>query len=199
MAARHRGLGQGPVLVAEDDGPGLDIALQGGDLQDPAGLRADGQEGRIGGPPLLAQGGQHDPLDGVEALEHPQQHGVQPAGPVGLGGGHEVVVEAEAVEEGAQAGVVVGAEALVEAEGIADAGHRLVAVELQLVAVRHVVGDLPEAVHVVGEDDQPGGDGLAGQGAEGGAHHGRPGGLAEGAHVRQARGAVAALEDDGIA
>ena len=43
-------------------------------------------------------------------------------------------------------------------------------------------------------DDQPGRDGVVGQRAEGGAHHGRARGLAEGAEVRQARGAVAALE-----
>ena len=34
-------------------------------------------------------------------------------------------------------------------------------------------GDLAQAVHVVGEADQPGRDGVVGQGAEGGAHHGR--------------------------
>ena len=48
-----------------------------------------------------------------------QQHLVEPARLVGLGRGHELVVEAEAVEEGAQAGVVVGAEALVLAERVA--------------------------------------------------------------------------------
>ncbi len=175
--------------------PASTSARQGRDLQHAAGLRADRQERRIGGPALFPQRRQHDRLDGVEPLQDAQQHLVEPARLVGLGGRHEGVVEAEAVEEGAQARVVVRPEALVLAERVAHAGDRLVAVLLQHLAVGHVLGDLPEPVHVVGEDDQLGGDGVLGQRAEGVAHHGGPRGLAEGAHVRQARRAIAALED----
>ena len=64
-----------------------------------------------------------------------------------------------------------------------------------------LVGDVArhfaQAVHVVGEADQPRRDLVLGEHAEGVAHHGGAGDLAEGADMRQARGTVASLEDDG--
>ncbi len=60
--------------------------------------------------------------------------------------------------------------------------------------VRHVVRHLPHPVHVVGEDEQPGGDLAFRQHLEGLAHHGRARDLAEGADMRQAGRAIARLE-----
>ena len=67
----------------------------------------------------------------------------------------------------------------------------------QHLLVRHVVGHLAQAVHVVGEADQPRLELVLGQHLEGVAHHGGARDLAERADVRQAGGAVAGLEDDG--
>ena len=58
-----------------------------------------------------------------------------------------------------------------------------------------VVGHLAQRIHVVGEGDQPGLDLVAGEHAEGVAHHRGARYLAEGADMRQARRAVAGLED----
>ena len=63
-------------------------------------------------------------------------------------------------------------------------------------AVRHVVRDLAHAVHVVGEAEQPRLDLVAGQHAEGVAHHRGARDLAERADMRQAGRAVAGLEQD---
>ncbi len=68
-AAGDRNLGQGPVLVREDDGPAVQMTLQRRRLQHPAGPGADRQEGRIGGAALLAEGRQHHRLDLLEPLQ----------------------------------------------------------------------------------------------------------------------------------
>ena len=60
--------------------------------------------------------------------------------------------------------------------------------------VRDIVRHLAQAVHVVREGDQARRDGVAGQHPEGVAHHAGARHLAEGADMRQARGAVAGLE-----
>ena len=88
------------------------------------------------------------------------------------------------------------AEAVMGAERIGHLRQRLAEVLFQQVLVGDVVGNLAQAVHVVGEGDQPGLDLVLGEHAEGMAHHGGARHLAEGADVRQARGAVAGLEDD---
>ena len=199
MAAGHRDLDLRAVLVLEDDGPTLDIALQRWHLQHPARRRADRQERRVGGAALLAQRRQHHGLDGVEPLQGDQQGLVEAARLVAIGGRDELVVKPEPIEEGAQPGIVVGAEAVVGAEGVADHRQRLAEVLGQDLLVRHVVGDLAQAVHVVAERDQARGILVVGQGAEGRAHHGRARHLAEGAHVRQAARAVAGLEDNAAA
>jgi hypothetical protein len=61
--------------------------------------------------------------------------------------------------------------------------------------VGHVVRDLAQAVHVVGERDQPRLDLVVGQHAKGMAHHGGARHFAERADMRQAGRAVAGLED----
>ena len=120
---------------------------------------------------------------------------VEAARRVALRRGHEFVVEAEMVEEGAQPRIVVLAEARMRAERIGHLGQRLAEMLLQHVLVRHVVGHLAQAIHVVGKGDQPRLDLVVGEHAEGVAHHGGARDLAEGADMRQAGRAVAGLED----
>ena len=63
--------------------------------------------------------------------------------------------------------------------------------------VGYVFRDLAHAVHIVGEAEQPRRDLVLGDQPEGGAHHGGAGNLAEGADMRQARGTVAGLKQNG--
>ncbi len=81
------------------------------------------------------------------------------------------------------------------AERIGHLGERLAEMLPDQVLVGDVVGDLAQPVHVVGERDQPGLDLVRGEGAKGMAHHGGARDLAEGADMRQARRAIAGLED----
>ena len=155
----------------------------------------DRQERRIGLRPLLAQRRQHDVHHRVEALQHLEQRRVEAAGLVALGRRHELVFEAERVEEGAQPRVVVLAERRMRAERVGHLGQRLAEMLRQHLLVRHVVRHLAQPVHVVGERDQPRLDLVVGQHAEGVAHHGGARDLAERADVRQAGRAVAGLED----
>ena len=83
------------------------------------------------------------------------KRGVEPPGLVIVRRGREFVVEAEAVEKAAQHRVVVRGEALVLAERVRDLAQRLAEMGAQHLGVRHVVGDLAQAVHVVGEGEQP--------------------------------------------
>ena len=115
---------------------------------------------------------------------------------VAVGRGKELVVEAELVEEGAQPRIVVGGEARMGAERVGHLGERLAEMLRHHLLVRHVVRHLAQPVHVVGERDQPGLDLVVGEHAEGVAHHAGARDLAEGADMRQPRGAVAGLEDD---
>ncbi len=81
------------------------------------------------------------------------------------------------------------------AEGVAHHGQGLVQVLAQNLSIGDALGHLAQAVHIVGEADQPRRPDAAGHGLEGLAHHGRARDLAEGADVRQARRTVAGLED----
>ena len=130
-------------------------------------------------------------------LEHPDQCRVEAARDVVLGGRQELVVEAERVEEGLQPRIVVMAEARVVAEGVRHLGQRLAEMLRQHLLVRDVVRDLAQAIHVVGEADQPGRDLVLGQHAEGVAHEGGARDLAKGADMRQAAWPITGLEDDG--
>ena len=90
-------------------------------------------------------------------------------GPVGLGRGHELVVEAEPVEEGAQPRVVARRRSSdTRRTGRAPAVSGLPRCARQQLLVRHVVGHLAQPVHVVREGDEPGRDRVVGQ------HAGRP-------------------------
>ena len=143
--------------VLPGDGAGCGVHLVHADLHDPPGAGVDGQEGRVGGLALPPQGGQDGGDDLVMALGHAQQRGVEAAGRVVVRAGRELVLEAEAVQEGAQPGVVVGAEAGVGAEGVGHAGQRLADEAGQHLPVGHVVRHLAQPVHVVAEGEQAGG------------------------------------------
>jgi hypothetical protein len=132
-------------------------------------------------------------------LEHVLQRAVERAGVVALGGRDELVLEAEAIEESAQDRVVVVREALVPAaEGVGDAAQRLAEVGRQHVRVGHVVGYFAQSVHVVAEGDQPrrraAADDLVSAADQRGAQD-----FLERADMRQARGAIAGLEQHRLA
>ena len=148
--------------IAPADRTGARVVRQHRRLHDDSGSRVNRQEGRIGRRPLLAQRRQHDRLHLVEAVERAQERLVEPARLISLGRGHEFVVEPELVEKGAQPRIVVSGEAVVFAERVGDLGQRLAEMGGDELAVRDVVGNLAQAVHVVGEGDQPGLDAVAG-------------------------------------
>ena len=152
------------------------------------------QERRIGRGAFFPQGRHHDLHDGLEALQHEQQRGVEQPGTVALGGGLEGVGKAEPVKEGAQHGIVVVRKALVRAEWIRHLCQRLAQMLAQHVLVRHVVRHLAQAIHVVGKGDQPRRHLALRDHLEGLAHHGGARDLAERADMRQSRRAVARLE-----
>ena len=193
VAAGHRH-GHPLAVVGVDvaDGASLDVAIDGRHLQHDAGLRADRQERRIGCPPLGAERWQDDALHRVIVGEHRPQCRVEAAGLVAVGGRQELVLEAEGVEEGAQPGIVVLAETGVSAERVGHLGQRLAQMLGHHLLVGDIVRHLAQAVHVVGEAEQPGRQ--VGEQAEGLTDHGGAGDLAEGADVRQARRAIAGLE-----
>jgi hypothetical protein len=109
----------------------------------------DRQEDRIGLLALVAQGRQHHLHQRVVAFGGAQEHRVELARAVELGGRDEFVVEPEGVEEAAQHRVVVVAEAFVGAEGVGHRGQRPLEMLAQHVAVRHVLGHLAHPVEVV--------------------------------------------------
>ncbi len=129
-----------------------------------------------------------------QALQHQPQGVVEEPRPVGRGRGHELVVEAEAVEEGAQAGVVGVAKAHARLDRVRHLGQRPPEMLGQQCLIGHVVGHLAQSVEVVRKGDEPGRDAVLRQDPEGVAHHRGPGDLAEGPDMRQARGPVAGLE-----
>ena len=185
------------VWIAPGDRARLDVHGLQRNLHHDAGARMDRQEGRIGRRALLAQRGQHDRLHLIEAVEHAQQRRVEAARRVIVGRGGEFVIEAETVEEGAQARVVGRAKRGIFArERVGNARQRLAEMLGEHVLVRHVVGHLAKPVHVIRESEQARLDPALGQHLEGVTHHGGAGDLAEGADVRQARGAVAGLEQN---
>ena len=180
------------VGVAPDHRAGLGIPAFHRHLHDDAGLRMDRQDRRVGRAAIGAERRQDHLGDFFITFQDADQRRVEPAGGVVVGGGGELVLEAEGIQEGAQPGVVVGAEGVVGAERIRDAGQRLAEILCQHLLVRHVVRDLAQPVHVVAERQQAGRQ--AGQHGEGVAHPGGAGDLAERADMRQAGRAVAGLE-----
>ena len=119
-----------------------------------------------------------------ESFQHADQGGVESARRVTFGRGNELVLESEAVQEGAQARVVVGPEALVRTKRVGYPGQRLAQMLGQHVPIRHVLGHLPQAVHVVAEREQAGRK--AGEFGEGAPDPARARNFAERAYMRQA-------------
>ena len=193
VAAGHRRLDHRAVLVAIDDRAGIDVGLDHRHLQHAAGLGRDRQEDRIAGAPLRPEGRQHHRLHLVVVLQHRQQHLVEAARLVPFGRRLELVLEAEGIEERPQPRIVGRAERrMLVAERVRHRGQRLAEMGRQHLLVGHVVGHLAQPVHVVGEAEQP--RRHVAQPLERAAHHGGAHDLAEGADMRQARRAVAGLE-----
>ena len=176
------------------DRPCLHVMRHNRHIQHHAGARTDRQERRIARRALFAQGRQHHRHHLVDALQHAHQRRVEFSRSVIIGRARELVVESERVEKRAQPRVVVGAETVMGAERIGHPGQRLAEVLFQHLLVRHVVGYLAQAVHVVGERDQPGPDLVLGEHTKRMAHHGGARDLAESADMRQARRPVAGRE-----
>ena len=166
------------------------------DLEHLAAFRADREDRRVGPAPFLAQGREHHVHDRAVSAQHLAQRLVEPAGPVAVGRGEELVVEAEAVEELREAdcccarhscrgrshrdrapGSAAGRDGRASCPGAGTSGR-----------------DLAHSVHVVGESDQPARpvDHLR----QGVADHQGPGHFLEGAEMGQPARAVAGLEDD---
>ena len=80
------------------------------------------------------------------------------------------------------------------AEGIGNRGERLAKIFAQHLLIGHIVGNLAQAVHVVGKRDQP--RGHIAHLLEGVAHPARARDFAEGADMGQAGRAIARLEQD---
>ena len=87
-------------------------------------------------------------------------------------------------------------EAVKLTEGVGNFGQRLPEVRRDNVLVGNIVGNFPQAVHIVRKRQESGLDGVARQHAEGVANHGRAGDLAERADVRKPRGSVTRFEEN---
>ena len=180
-------------MLSKDDG--IQIARRDRHLKHLSRARTDRKEGRIGAPALLAQGRQDDGHDLVIAFQDKTQGGVETARPVAVGGAQEFVVEAEGVEKGTQAGIVVFAEAGIFAKGIRHLGQRLFQMFSDQFLVGNIVRDLAQPVHVVGKTDQPRGVATLGQDREGAAHHGGARDLAKGADMGKPARPIAGFEN----
>ena len=182
------------VLVVKGDRAVLGVDLLHRHIHHAPRFGVDRQEDRIGLRALFAQRLQHHRHDLVVLLAGAQQHLVELARAVEFARGIELVLEAEGVEEPAQHGVVVMAKALMRAEGVRHGGQRLVHMLCQHLPLRHVARHLAHTVEVVRETHQLGrdvADLFKGALDHRGAQH-----FAEGADMRQARGAIARLEQD---
>ena len=104
----------------------------------------------------------------------------------------EFIVEAELIQKGLQAGIVVGAKAVMGAEGIRHLGQGHFQIPRQHLLVGDVVGNLAQAVHIIGKGHQSGRN--IAEFVKRPAHHGGSRHLAKGADVRQAGGAVACFK-----
>ena len=182
-----------PVLVVEGDLALLPVHVLHRDIEHAPRLGVDRQEDRIGLPPLLAQALEHDLHDVVIARGGAQEHRVEASRAVELGGADEFILEPERVEEPPQHGVVVMPEALMRAERVGHGGQRFLQMRREALGIGHVARHLAHPVEIVGKADQPRGD--VADHLEGAADHGGAQHLAEGADMRQARRAIARLEE----
>ena len=193
--AGDRGLDLGTAFGVEI-GDGVPLRM-GGDhlgLKHAAGLRTDRKERAVGGAALLAEGGQHDVHDLVVMRQNRTQTVIEPARGVTVGRADEFIIEAEAVEEGLQAGIVVRTEGRVRSERVAHRRQRQAEIGLHRLAVGNIVGHLAKTVHIIRETDKP--RLRAGHHLKSMAHHRCAHHLAEGADMRQAGRAIASLEQN---
>src|SRR3546814_6021153 len=86
--------------------------------------------------------------------QHALERVIEPAADVIIGRGDEFVIEAEAIEEGAQHRVVVVRETLMGAERIGDARQRLAEMLAEHLLVGDVVGHFAQPIHIVRESDE---------------------------------------------
>ena len=106
--AGDRGLDLGIAFRVEiGDGVAVRMCRDHLGLQHASGVRTDRKERAVGGASLFAKGGQHDVHDLVIARQNRAQTVIEPARSVTVGRADEFIVEAETVEEGLQAGIVV--------------------------------------------------------------------------------------------
>ncbi len=198
MAARDGNLGEpSGVGILVDDRPGGEVAVDDRHLQHFSGGRGDGQERTVSGPTLRPQCRQDHVADRIVMIEYLEERLVEAAARVAFGGRQKLVVEVERIEEGPEPGIVVVAEAFVIAERIGHLGERLAEVLGDHLLIGDVVGDLTQAVHVIGKRDEPRRHLVLGENAEGVPHHGGARNLAEGADMRKPGRTVTRLEDDG--
>jgi hypothetical protein len=118
------------------------------------------------------------------ALERPAQRGVEAPRAIAFRRAHELVLEAEAVQERLETPVHVVAVTLGRTVRIGNGGQRLVKMLGDPLPVGDVVGHGAQPVHVVGEGVKP--RGPPRQAVEGLADQGGAKDLGEGADVRQA-------------
>ena len=175
-------------------GDGVTVRMRRDDLglQDMAAVRADREERAVGGAPLLAEGRQHDVHDGVVIRQHGAKTVIEAARAVAVGRADKLIVEAEGIKKGLEAGIVMRAKGRVRAERVPDRCQRQAEIGLHRRAVRDVVRHLAKPVHIIGETDKTcrrAGHDLEGVPHHAGAHH-----FAEGADMRQARWPIAGLE-----
>ena len=198
--AAERGLDDlRPVLVGEGDRPGLRIHHPHRHLQHAAAGGRDGQDRRVGQPPLLPQRRQHDGQDRIKLPQHFAQGRVEPARAIAIGRADEFIVEAEAVEELPEQRIIVMREAFVAAERVGDLRQRLAQRDLQQLGIGDIFGHLAQPVHVVAEGHEPRRHSAPGQHLECLANPGRAQHFGEGPDMRQARRAIAGLEHHGFA
>jgi hypothetical protein len=165
---------------------GFDVMGHDRHIEHHPGARTDRQERRIAGRAFLAQAGQHDRHHLLDPLQHRQERRVEPSRCVVVGRTGKFIIEAEGVEERPQPRIVMRAETGMRPERIRHLGQRLAEILGQHLLVRHVVRYLAQAVHVVGERQQPGLDLVLSQYAERVTHHRGARDLTEGTDMRQA-------------
>ena len=178
--------------ITPGDGACRRIASIHRHLHHAARARMDRQDRRVGCAALRPECRQDDCHHLVVAFQHTDQRGIEPAGGVIFGRRREFIGEPERVQEGPEPCVVMCAEAFMRSERIGDTCQRLAKVLRQQIAVRNVLRDLAQAIHVVAERDQT--RWHAGERGERVPNPGCAGNFAKCPDMRQPRRAVAGLE-----
>ncbi len=141
-------------FIIEADDPGIGIDHLDRDLQDNSALRADRENGRIGCGALLAQRRQHDVHDRLIMAQDILQRLIERARIVALGRRDEFILETEPIKKLAEHRIVVMRETFELIEGVGNFCQRLAKIGLEHLLVRHIIGDLAKAIHIVRKCDQ---------------------------------------------